>query len=74
MSRVFFFVGVVQVNATAKHGCTALYYAAYNGHALAVKSLLANGAEKSLGDEKVRHTHIHFQTYITNKYKGRLYP
>jgi ankyrin repeat protein len=60
MSRVI--VGIVQVNATAKHGCTALYYAAYNGHALAVKSLLANGAEKSLGDEKVRHTHLHTYT------------
>lgn len=59
------------MNATAKHGCTALYYAAYNGHALAVKSLLANGAEKSLGDEKVRqtqrthkaHTQKHTQKY-----------
>ena len=41
-----------QVNSVAKHGCTPLYFAAYNGHTLALRTLLARGANPALADEK----------------------
>jgi ankyrin repeat protein len=43
-----------QVNAKAKHNCTSLYYASYNGHTLAVRNLLIKGADKNIADEKGR--------------------
>ena len=41
-----------QVNAMAKFNCTPLYYASYGGHTLAVRTLLARGADKNMADEK----------------------